>query len=128
MTTEVAKQEVKPRAPVQRPEFVPAADLYETLDAYRLDVSLPGAVDDAVSLKVENRVLSVEADVAVEAPENHKPVYRGYVGGHFRRGFRLSDDVDVTQITAKLDQGVLAVNLPKRPEAKARKIEVNIGR
>lgn len=128
MTTEVAKREERACAPAQRPEFVPAADLYETLDAYRLDVSLPGATEDGVALKVEDRVLSIEADVTVDAPENYKPVYRGYVGGIFRRAFRLSDEVDVTRITAKMDEGVLAVTLPKRPEAKARKIQVNKGR
>ena len=128
MTTEIVNQDVKPCAETKRPEFVPAADLHETLDAYHLEISLPGATEESLSLKVEDRVLRVEADVTVEAPENYEPVYRGYVGGLFRRAFRLSDEVDVTRIAAKLDQGVLTVSLPKREEAKARKIEVNSGR
>jgi HSP20 family molecular chaperone IbpA len=126
MTTQAATKTDAGARRAARPEYVPAVDLYETLDDYVIEACVPGVAEGDLSVKVDNRVLSLEATSRYEAPKGAQTVYRGVVGGVYKRSFRLPDDIEVGQIGAALNQGVLTVRLPKRHDAKPRKIEVNV--
>jgi HSP20 family protein len=107
------------------PEFRPAADIFETLETYGISVSLPGVQESDLTVRVENGVLEVRAPVTVCAPDGYRLLHRGFVGGAFRRGFRIPGDADVSGIKASLKLGVLRVVLPKKPEARPRNIELS---
>jgi HSP20 family protein len=104
----------------------PAADVHETADAIRVVLDLPGYAGDSISIQFENDVLSIQAERKRE-PESEKTLLvseRGF--GKVRRSFSLKVPVDADQIAADYDRGVLVVTLPKRAEAKPRKIEVKV--
>jgi HSP20 family molecular chaperone IbpA len=69
--------------------------------------------------------LTLFGRVRPAVPEDAKVLHREYQTGDFLRSFILSDEVDHEKITAKLNNGVLRVVLPKAPRAEPRRIEVN---
>ena len=105
----------------------PEADVYETPEALRLDLELPGLDQRAIELRVDGDELVVEGERRMdrEAPaEQFHRVERSY--GKFSRRFRLPSTVDRDQIQAKYRNGVLAIVLPKKDSARPKAIKVPI--
>jgi HSP20 family protein len=104
--------------------YVPATDIFETGDALKIVMEVPGVSKDAIDVKIENDVLSVEGRIGTSNYEGLEPVYTEYSIGHFARSFTLPEQVDQNNITALLDDGVLTLTLNKRPETKPRRIAI----
>ena len=107
--------------------LAPAADVTETETDYRVAMDLPGIDPSALQLRVEKDTLVVQVDrkqPAVAAGEQVLRSERAF--GTFTRSFTLPTGVDATKVEAAYVQGVLAVTLPKREEAKARSIPVSV--
>lgn len=104
----------------------PASDVIETADALKLLLDLPGFDGDSLRIEFENDVLSIEAErkTREEKGETYLVSERGI--GKFRRAFTVNVPIDADHIEAAYDRGVLTVTLPKRAEAKPRKIEVKV--
>lgn len=105
--------------------YVPNADIYENAEELVVVLDIPGVEKGDVEVRVENEQLHIEARVNLDKYASFKPVYTEYNIGHFTRTFRLSNKIDSAGINARVDNGVLALRLPKVPEAKPRKIEVS---
>jgi HSP20 family protein len=119
---EVASQQEKT---VPARYYVPATDIYETGDALKVVMEIPGVSKDAVDVKVEDDVLHVEGRINTANYAELDPLYTEYPIGHFARSFALPDEVDRHNITAQLDDGVLMLILNKKPESKPRRITIN---
>jgi HSP20 family molecular chaperone IbpA len=104
--------------------YVPSTDIFETSDALKIVMEVPGVRKDAVDVKVENDVLSIEARIETTNYDGLDPVYTEYPVGHFARSFTLPEQVDQHNITALLEDGVLTLTLNKRPETKPRRIAI----
>jgi len=104
--------------------YVPSTDIFETGDALKIVMEVPGVPKDAVDVNVENDVLSVEARIETTNYNGLEPVYTEYPVGHFARSFTLPEQVDQHNITALLEDGVLTLTLNKRPETKPRRIAI----
>ena len=104
--------------------YVPSTDIYETGDALKIVMEVPGVPKDALDVKVENDVLGVEARIETTNYNGLEPVYTEYPVGHFARTFMLPEQVDQHNITAQLEDGVLILTLNKRPETKPRRIAI----
>jgi len=104
----------------------PASDVVETADALKVLLDLPGFDGESLRIEFENDVLSIEAERKTrdEKGETYLLSERGI--GKFRRVFTVNVPVDAEHIEAAYDRGVLTVTLPKRAEAKPRKIEVKV--
>ena len=68
-------------------------------------------------------VLTIEGRVAVD-DYGPGPLYTEYNVGELRPTLRVSSDIDVERIEARVVNGVLEIELPKAERVKARKIEV----
>ena len=108
--------------------FAPPADVVETKDAIVVRVDLPGFKGEEIALKVENDVLTIEAErkVAEAAGETYHRAERSY--GKVARSFSLPIGVDTARTDARYVDGVLEITLPKRDEAKPRTISVKVGK
>ena len=104
--------------------YVPATDIFESADALKIAMEVPGVAKDAVNVKIENNVLSVEARIETANYDGLEPLYTEYPIGHFARSFTLPEQVDQQNIAAQLENGVLIVTLNKRQESKPRRIEI----
>lgn len=111
--------------------WAPAVSISETADELRLTAELPGLSLDDINLEVENNILTmsgekVREDSRAEGEEGSEVrfhvVERSY--GSFKRAFTLPRSVDSSNISARFENGVLEVTLPKSMEAKGRTIEI----
>ncbi|MCW5962021.1 MAG: Hsp20/alpha crystallin family protein [Pyrinomonadaceae bacterium] len=104
----------------------PSVDIYEGENQIVLEAELPGMKRDDFELSIENSVITLKGERHFEKKDerdNYHRVERAY--GSFTRSFNLPRTVSTEDIKAEFQNGVLTVTLPKREEAKARKIEIS---
>jgi HSP20 family protein len=119
---ELAQQEEKT---VPGRYYMPAADIFETDDALTIMLEMPGVTKNNVDVQIENDVLRVEGKIDYSAYKDIEPVYTEYNVGHYARAFTLSNKIDRDAITARVEDGVLTLTLPKAKEALTRRIAIN---
>jgi HSP20 family protein len=103
--------------------YLPDVDIYETTDALWLWADMPG-VESAVDVNLADGMLSISGRVSVKEYAELTPVYTEYNVGNYVRRFTVSDTIDSDKITAKLNNGVLELKLPKAERVKPRRIAV----
>jgi HSP20 family molecular chaperone IbpA len=120
------KREVdkKPESTTPARRYLPVTDIFETQDALKVILEMPGVDKDGVEVRVENDVLTIEGQVDFSKYQGLAPVYTEYNVGHYARRFELSNKIDQDRITADLRDGVITLVLPKAEKAKPRKIKV----
>jgi HSP20 family protein len=107
--------------------WTPRVDTFEDENQITVSAELPGLSDKDVTVNVENNVLTISGERAIENEENkdgYTRVERLY--GSFDRSFSLPNTVDIEKVDAKMDKGVLTVTLPRREETKPKQIEVKV--
>ena len=119
---EVAQEGTRPG-----PVFRPDVDIFQRKDGYTVLADLPGATDDSVQVRLEDGVLSIDAQLATLPEGGWTPLHQEYRVGGFRREFRISKDIDAERVSATLRDGVLELQLPKTAERQPRAIEVRAG-
>jgi len=118
------EQDSKEEKTIPARVYVPTADIYETQDALKVVLEMPGVDKERVDVRVENGVLTVEGRLDFSKYQGLQPLYTEYNIGHYSRNFRLSTKIDQSKIAAEMKDGVLSLVLPKVPEAKPRTIQV----
>ncbi len=104
--------------------LIPATNVREDKDGYIVEAEMPGVAKDGLELTVENGELVITGHRTAVKTAGH-PVYRESRWLDYRRAFELDPSIDTTKITAKLEQGVLTLHLPKAEAVKPRKIAVS---
>ena len=112
--------------PVDQAVFTPPIDIFETPDGLILQADLPGVSSESLELQVQDNKLSLFGKVSLPVPSEARLIHQEYHVGHFLRSFILSDEVDHERITAKLNQGVLEVFLPRLTKSEPRRIQIQI--
>lgn len=122
----VEKQELESKEEETVPGkfYVPPTDIHETPKALVLTMEMPGVEKDKIDVRLEKNVLAVEGRIDFSKYDDLKPVYTEYNVGHFRRSFKISNEIDQAKIAARLDNGVLTLDLPKVEERQPRTIAV----
>ena len=108
--------------------FAPPVDIYEDEHTIVLKLEVPGIDEKDIDVRVENNTLTVHGERKIEKEEkeeNYRRIERQY--GSFTRSFTLPSSVDLGQVSARYDQGVLKINLTKKAESKPKLIKVNVG-
>jgi HSP20 family protein len=96
-------------------EVLPAADIIDDEKNAVISLEVPGANAQTVKVEVKDQILSMEARSTLTW--HGRPLL-------YKRSFQLSDAVDVENISAKTQDGVLTVTLPKSERAKVHRIQV----
>ncbi len=108
-----------------RREVHPPVDIHHDEDGLTILADVPGCTRDDVVLSVDDGVLSLRATPRAVAPAGYQTLHEGLAHTVAVRSFALPDAIDVNRISAVVKDGVLRLSLPKRTEAKPRRIEVN---
>jgi HSP20 family protein len=108
----------------EREYIRPVVDIYQTQDGYVLEAELPGVSKDGLSINVEGNLLTVEGRRSAPALPESEFFYRESSAADFRRVFELDPAIDAAKISARMEQGILTLTLPKVEAAKPRKIAV----
>ena len=127
----IVKKNVEQAAPAQpaavereREYIRPVVDIYQTREGYVLEAELPGVSKDGVSIQLEGNLLTVEGRRTAPALPESEFFYRESSAADFRRVFELDPAIDAGKISARMEQGILTLTLPKAEAAKPRKIAV----
>jgi HSP20 family protein len=102
---------------------VPAATALENTDGYTLDIEMPGVSKENLEMWVEDNELTILGRRSTP-PVGGTFVHRESRPENFRRTFELDPSIDADKISAKIEQGVVTVTLPKAEQVKPRKIAV----
>ena len=105
-----------------RPAVMPM-DAWREGDVFHLEFDLPGVAPESIDMDVERNVLTVRAERVAENGDwemlaSERP------RGIFSRQLVLGDNLDLDQIRAQYDAGVLRLTIAVAERAKPRKIEV----
>jgi len=107
--------------------LAPDVDIYEDAEGISLRADMPGVSRDRLDIQVNKDALTIEGEAKIDMPEGMEALYADVQSTRYRRSFALSGELDTEKIEARLKDGVLNLHIPKRAEAKPRKIEVNAG-
>ncbi len=93
-----------------------------------VSVELPGVDRKDVNVSVHENVLTVEGERKSEAlAESDIQVRRERPAGRFTRSLRLPFEIEADKISARYENGLLNIHLPRREATKPRKIEITVG-
>ena len=111
---------------IERADWMPPADVYETQSEFVIALDLPGIERSALEIDLDNDRLSIRG-VRAGAEDSEENLHRAECPrGRFLRRFGVPSTVDQKGITAEYRDGVLRVKLPKRKEQKSRRVEIKV--
>jgi HSP20 family protein len=96
-------------------------DIYEDKDNAYVRADLPGVNRDDINVEMVDDFLTISAIRKIPARDGNPE--KSY---SFSRSVTIADDVDTSKVSAAYENGVLTVTLPKREEAKPKKITVAV--
>jgi len=109
------------------PSWAPRIDAFDREKELVIRVELPGIKPEDVEITVEDRTLTISGkrqfEEAVEQGSYHR---REIFTGEFKRTLVLPEGLNAGEITAKAENGLLSVILPRRPEVLPRKVKVDV--
>lgn len=105
----------------------PRTDILERKNDYVIYAEMPGVSQDSFKVEVEDNLLTISGTKGIHQKEDGEQFYRTErTCGDYRRSFRLGDEIDTTKVSAKYQDGVLEVVLPKAQKAKPKNIEIKV--
>ena len=109
----------------QAEQFItPPASVTEIGDGYMLEIEMPGVEKDGLDISFENNELTIIGRRSLPAVEGTL-IHRESRPENFRRVFELDPSIDADKISAKIDQGLVTLTLPKAEHVKPSKITVS---
>lgn len=103
---------------------VPAATLVEKPEEYELKAELPGIGKEDAELHMDGRTLTLKTHAKYQNPAGFRVVASEFERSNYAMSVDLPEMADPATLAAKLENGVLTVNVKKRPETQARKIDI----
>ncbi|MDD5507156.1 MAG: Hsp20/alpha crystallin family protein [Bacteroidales bacterium] len=108
---------------------MPAVNILETKDDFKLEIAAPGLTKKDYKIQVENNVLTISSEKEEKQEEkDSRFMRREFSYSSFTRSFTLPMTVAADKITASHSEGILTINIPKKEEAKekpAREIKIS---
>jgi HSP20 family protein len=113
--------EALPRAPQIK------IDVHENDSGYTVKAEVPGVNKDAIDVRIEGNQVTISAELKKEEEEKKEGRVlrseRQY--GYASRSFTLASEIDEAKATAKVQDGVLELSLPRKTKGSARRLQVD---
>ena len=92
----------------------PTVNIIENDEEYLIQMAAPGLKKDDFNIELNDDILSISADIK-DSDENEKPKYtlKEFSYNKFNRSFNMPEDLDIDNIAAKYENGLLNVTIPK---------------
>ncbi|AYJ81100.1 heat-shock protein Hsp20 [Aliarcobacter cryaerophilus ATCC 43158] len=106
--------------------FVPTVNTREGEFAYHVDVDLPGVKKEDIKVDLNKGILTISGERKTKEEIKQEDYYKiETYFGKFSRSFTLPDNVDIENIEAKSDNGVLEIVIPKlKDDVSKKSIEI----
>jgi len=121
------KQELQEESTRPGAVFRPDIDILESPDGYVVYADLPGVDDKSIDVRLDRGTLTLDARLATLPETGWSPIHTEYRVGSYHREFRISEDIDTSGVSAKMQNGVLELVLPKSENRRPRAIQVQAG-
>ncbi len=124
MNTTLENQTTTNNHPVRDEYIAPNVNIFETKDGYVMQAEMPGVNKDGLDITLEGDEITI---LGRRNPEtvSGELLFRESNSADYRRVFELDPAIDASKISAKIEQGVVTVTLPKSERVKPRRITVN---
>jgi len=97
---------------------LPATDIKEDAAKYVILMNMPGAAKERVTIKAEDNGLTVRtSEEEKKDGDTLKTVYRERMGGTYQREFHFEEPVDIENVSARMENGVLELTVPKKVQS-----------
>jgi HSP20 family protein len=123
MQTTLENQTMNSR-PVREEYVAPNVNIFETQEGYVLEAEMPGVSKDGLEITLEGTEITLTGRRTRETVVG-EPIFHERHTADYRRVFELDPAIDTAKVSAKMEQGILTLTLPKSERVKPRKIEVN---
>jgi HSP20 family protein len=98
-------------------------NIFENKEAWTVEAEMPGVNREGLEILLEGNELTLVGHKTVEQPQADV-LYRECADRDYRRSFVLDPTIDTANISARVENGILRLNLPKAEKVKPRKIVV----
>lgn len=106
-------------------DFVtPAADIFETSEAFVLKIDMPGVQKESISVQIEPGQLQVKGLISQLYKESTTVLFSEIRKASYYRKFNVGSGIDMEKIQANFDDGVLTITLQKNELSKVREIPI----
>jgi HSP20 family protein len=105
----------------------PVVNVREKDGRYMIEAELPGVSEKDIKVELKNSLLTLSTDKKEEKDEKAESgtwIRRERRDSYFSRSFELPEDADGEKIEAVFKDGLLTIELPKKPEASPRLVPV----
>ncbi len=104
---------------------LPSVNIKETTDAFEVEVAAPGFDKSDFNIELDNNLLTISSEKKVEneVKEGEKITRQEFSYQSFKRSFTLPEIVEGDKITAKYENGILSLTIPKKDEAKPKPVK-----
>ena len=108
-------------------KWIPSVNVQETDESFIVELMAPGFNKEDFHVTSENGLLTIEANVETEEEEqNDNYTRREFKMNSFSRSFTLPENIELDNINAKYDKGMLVLVLAKTPLPESKKLEIEI--
>jgi len=99
---------------------IPSVNIKENENGFEVEMAAPGMTKDDFKIELNNNLLTISSEKQTENQSNERKhvTRREFSYESFSRSFTLPAIVETDSITAKYENGILKVNIPKKEEAK----------
>ncbi len=106
--------------------WVPRVDVYEEPERFVVLADVPGVESKDINITADKGVLTIRGERRSEKKASDQDGYERIerVTGTFLRRFTLPETANTESITAKQNNGVLEISIPKQPQVQPRRIAV----
>lgn len=104
---------------------VPAVNIKENKDSFEVEMSAPGFEKNDFNVELDHQLLTISSERRTEKEEKEDEHFtrREFSYQSFSRSFTLPESADNEQISAKYENGILTLSIPKKDEAKVKPIK-----
>lgn len=109
--------------------LAPRVDVRETNQAYLMEIDLPGMTEKDVEISLKDRILTIASLQETKTEDKQKDENTEYLirerrTSAFTRRFTLPEDINSENVKAEFKNGVLTIDIPRRPETQPRQITI----
>lgn len=105
----------------------PPVNIVEKAEGYQVELAVPGYEKADFNVKLDDKILTISTEKKDSSTEStDKMIRREFTYRSFKRSFTLDDKIDAENISARYENGILKLELPKKENQKAAAKDINI--
>ena len=105
----------------------PPVNIHENENIFELEIAAPGLEKADFNINLDKNILTISTEKKEETKdENSKFIRKEFSYKAFKRSFTIDEKIDAANISAKYENGVLKVQLPKKEELKVTPKEIAV--